>query len=279
MCMRNVKKEIKIKDVLAIIKHIKQKNVMGVDYNNYYNKYNSSDNDVVSWKGDNSIVFIVSEEYVNRTFFYSSDIRELSELLKLVPKGCVLDYVSKELPKELDGALSVSGFVQHAIYARRTLPVPYETTKGDRKFKELMKRLYKPDLGEPATNADIPEIKRIMFETFDPINSDIPTSDELLEDIKNKNVWIYKLNDEIVTMYIYRIYGNRRYGAMTYNRLSADYLSSLVTNANLESERTHSIKFHYGWIDISNKKIIRSLEKEGVLGLDGIRNYIFQKCV
>ncbi len=278
MYTKNVeKRKIKINELLSIIKKIKLSVDKQESYGNYYNKYNHLEEELNAWVTEETVVFIVEEEYVNRLFFFTYSLEELTNILKEVPDKCVIDYVCNEMPDALESCFKESDFKQHAIYARRTLSVPFETKKGDPKYKAVMAKLYKPEVGTPAEISDLPSIKKIMFEVFDPINSDIPTSEELLEDIKNQTVWIYKVNEEIVTMYIFRVYGRKRYGAMTYNRLSADYLSSLVTNAHKESEKHHPVKWHYGWIDITNKKIIRTLEKEGVLELDGIKNYIYQK--
>ncbi len=274
---RILREEKTISEILNVIKAIKLKSALSENYCNYFGKYNSSDAKNAVWIGDNTIVFVVEEEYINRVFFFTRDVDELSDLFRYIPEGCVLDYIGKSMPEELYNTFSNAGLIKHAEYARITLSVPYETDKGDLAYKELLKKLYKPDVGAPAALEDLTSIREIMFERFDPINSEIPTKEELMEDIKNQTVWIYKHNDRIVTMYIFRIYGKKRYGVMTYNLLSADYLDSLIENAHKEAEITHTIKWHYGWFDVENNKIIRTLKKKGIYEPDGTRNYVFVK--
>ena len=268
-----------ISDILQIRDELKHSN--RVVYLNYYNKYNGSDKEFTVYDNEGAVVFIVPEQYVDRAFFFATDLESLAKLLMQSPKGTVLDYVCKgDMPAELKRTVSVDGgYICHSVYERCFYPIPYIPPQDiiDPKVFGILQEMYDPSIGRPATMAELPHIKRILLDNFDPVNSDILPDEELISAIENGWVWIYKPDDEIYTMYIYQVFGKKRYGALTYNRLSADYLYSIEETADRLSVKRYDLKQHYYWIDVSNRKIIRRMTKIGRYIPDGIKNHIFIK--
>lgn len=264
---------MKIYDILNICTSIKKEKK--ITYCNYYNKYNNSniEFDVIQDMG--TIIWGLQEEFVYRIYFMSNNFYTLSNCLKRVPKGAVTDLICKGEIGQLGEIIKKSGWKNYAEYVRNTVPV--KAKKEKTKMELLLEKMYNPDCAQLANESDIPAIRKLMIDTFDPVNSEILTENELRELIRGESVWLYKINEKICTLYIYRIEGKKRYGAMTYNCLSADYLYSVTRKANDISNKKHNPISHYGWIDLKNKKIRRTLEKQGSISFDGIKNYIYQK--
>lgn len=264
---------MKIDDILRRCTEIKRERKPV--YSNYYNKYTGRDVDFDVIEGEGTIVFGIQEEFIYRIYFCSNNSEELKRCLEKVPENAVTDWVCKGEIGEIGEIIEESKWKRYAEYLRNTVPIKKKMKKT--RLELLLEERYNPECAEPAEESDIPAIRKLMFDTFDPVNSEILTEEELRELIRQKTVWVYKLEDKICTLYIYRIEGKRRYGAMTYNCLSADYLYNVTRKANDISNKIHKPIIHYGWIDVNNKKIRRTLEKQDSLQSDGVKNYIFQK--
>lgn len=265
---------MKICDILKRCKEIKSERKF--TYSNYYNKYNASDIDFDVIEGKGTIVWGLKEEFVYRIYFCTNSLCTLKECLKEVKKNAVIDWVFKEEAGEIGQVIEESGWEKYGEYVRTMLPIP-NNKKKKTKIEVLLEKMYNPELGQVAQEEDIPAIRKLMIDIFDPINSEIMEEEELRRLIKEETVWLHKIDDTITTCYIYRIEGKKRYGAMTYNCLGADYLYSITRRANEISNKIHKPKWHYGWINISNKKIIRSLKETNDLNPDGVRNIIYKK--
>ena len=267
---------MKIDDILRRCTDIKKER-KPVFYN-YYNKYLGRDVEFDVIEGKGTIVFGIREEFIYRIYFCSNNLVTLKCCLEKVPANSVTDWVCKGEIGEIGGVLEESKWKRYAEYVRNTIPVQKKIrNKAKTRLELLLEKKYDPECAEPAEESDIPAIRKLMIETFDPVNSEVLTEDELRELIRKKTVWLYKVGEKICTLYIYRIEGKKRYGAMTYNCLSADYLYNVTRKANDISNKIHKPISHYGWIDVNNKKIKRTLEKTNSMQMDGVRNYIFQK--
>lgn len=266
---------MKIGEILKCCADIKQRGKRYIT--NYYNKYNETDVDFDVKIGSNTIVFCLQEAFVYRCFFLTSDLYELSELLEQVPTDTVMDYIIKSevLDTELDASFLKAGFNLYSKYQRLTTPVPDNRPKT--KLIQLMEKMYNPEIGVKAVESDASDIYNLMLEQFDPRGSEILTMSELLDSIRQGRVWIYRVDNEICVLYIYQIEGKKRYGNMTINKLSADYLYNVTTNANNDSLLHNDIRFHYGWIKDDNLKVKKSLQSQGILDFDGVCNFIYIK--
>lgn len=265
---------MKIYDILERCKEIKKERK--ITYSNYYNKYNTCDFDFDIIEGNGTIVFGLKEEFIYRVYFCSNDLSALRECLSKVKKDSVIDWIFKNDVGEIGEILEGSGWEKYGEYARTMLPVP-NIKKEKTKMELLLEKMYDPEIAELAEEEDIPAIRKLMLDTFDPVNSEIMPEEELKRLVKEETVWLHKVDDKITTCYIFRIEGKKRYGAMTYNCLSADYLYSVTRKAHEISNAKHKPKWHYGWINMENKKIIRSLNSVDDLQLDGVRNIIYTK--
>lgn len=246
-------------------------------YSNYYNKYNGSDIEFDVIEGRGTIVFGLPEEFIYRIYFFSNDLDALKECLAKVRKDAVADCVCKGDVGEIGEVIEQSGWEKYGEYARTMLSVADAAKKKKTKMELLLEKMYNPDIARLAEEEDIPAIRKMMIDTFDPANSEILEEDELRRLIKEETVWLHKVGDEIATCYIFRIEGKKRYGALTYNRLSADYLYSVTRRAHEISNEKHKPEWHYGWINLENKKIIRTLKATDDLKLDGVKNFIYKK--
>ncbi len=89
----------------------------------------------------------------------------------------------------------------------------------------------------------------------------IPSEDELLQIVKEKEVMLYKIGDKIECFFIYRREGKKLYCAFSYNHTSADILYSIERRVKEIEYEENGIKMHYAWFNAENKK--RSAEMHG----------------
>lgn len=245
-------------------------------YSNYYNKYNDSNIEFDVIEGQGTIVFGLKEEFIYRVYFFSNNLKTLKELLTQVRSDAVTDYICKENIGEIGELIEQSGWKKYAEYARTMLSVS-NIQKKKTKMELMLEKMYNPNIAILANQHDIPAIRKMMFDTFDPVNSEIIGEQELQKLIEEETVWLCKVDDKITTCYIYRIEGKKRYGMLTYNCLSADYLYSVTRRAHEISNVKHKPEWHYGWINLENTKIIRTLKSTDDLKLDGVKNFIYKK--
>ncbi len=265
---------MKIENILQICAQIKAEGIKVTT--NYYNKYNNKEVEFDIIQGEGTIVFGVQEEYVYRIFFVSNNMKMLLSCLKEVKKNAVIDYVCRGDMGEVAEIIENSGWRKCYEYERITTKAP-EVIKDKTRTRKLLERMYDPNCGELATEKDIPQIQELMWKVFDPIGSEIMTDAELREAINNETVWVYKSDEKICTLYIYRIEGRKRYGAITYNCLSANYLFNILQRANGISDKKDKPVIHYYWIRVDNQRIRHSMIEENSYCPDGMKNYIYVK--
>ncbi|MBQ8982351.1 MAG: hypothetical protein IJ079_02085 [Lachnospiraceae bacterium] len=265
---------MKIAEILELCNSIKREKKKY--YTNYYMTYNSSDSDFIVIQNEGTIVFLVKEEFFYRCFFLSNNLETLIKCLSEVPQDSILDFIEKAENCSLLNTFQKSGFNSYATYLRVSSPIPPKPYKKD-KIELLCEKLYNDKLGQRATESDIPQLRQIFLDVFDVNCDGILTVEKLRRSIQNGTVWIYKADEKICTVYIYQVEGKKRYGNLTYNCLSADYLYSVCRKANELSAKEHDFILHYGWVNEKNKKIGRTLNTTSAQGYDGVRNYIFRK--
>lgn len=239
---------------------------------NYFLTYQNSEQDFLTWKGEETIVFSVQEEKLQRCFFASTNEKELNSLLKELPSGTVMDYIIKK--KETDFCWTEAGFKLYRTLIRYTNPDWEDVSRPKSKRTLFLEQFYDENMGQFADVEDAEEIYGLLYKIFDVRVSRLPSMQQLIEMIKKKWVLLYREQGRIVAFLIYQIEGRKYYGYQIYNEGTADITYNLERKAMQYASDTYQIKNSYGWVEADNLGANARCE---VSNFDGTYDYIFVK--
>lgn len=263
--------KLRIEQILEYANDIRKR---GKTTTNYYNNFRRGDSTVFeTYQGDNTIIFVYDDRIeaadmiIKRGYFISSDLKELSGLLKTIPDHIVMDYITKE-EKELSEVMLAAGFQEYAVFVRVSKNYKVADKKSDKRKEIAMDSIYNEKYGYWATEEDIDDILKKMKEVFDPYTYHLCTRDELKEFVQKKWCIIHREDGDIVSITMFKLEGVKRYGYYMYNQGSIDVLYSLQRKV-LKLDEKNGITYFYGWMDKNNKKAkivnsFYSIEPDGV---------------
>lgn len=259
---------MKIQEIMQFISSLRKTKKKVIT--NYYLTLQKSEEDFESWTAQNSIVFCAQENKVFRCYFASTDSDELNILLKKVPVGAVMDFITKEKTERFPW--EASGFEHYSTLARHVNPdlmADRELTKREK----FLEQFYQEDFGEFATSGDVDELYELLYEIFDYRVSRLPSREELLEQIDKKWVLIYRENAGIIAFLMYQIEGKKYYGYQVYNKGTADITYNLERRAIQYAIDHYGVKSLYSWVEVDNY----AANKKAGSNSDGTYDYIFLK--
>lgn len=239
---------------------------------NYFLTYQNSEQDFPTWQGKETIVFSVQEEKLQRCFFASTDEKELNFLLKELPSGTVMDYITKEKMEEF--CWTEAGFGLYRTLIRYTNPSWENESQPKSKRALFLEQFYDENMGQFADVEDAEEIYELLYKIFDVRVSRLPSMQQLIQMIKKNWVLLYREQERIVAFLIYQIEGRKYYGYQIYNEGTADITYNLERKAIQYAAATYKIKNSYGWVEIDNLGANARCE---VSNFDGTYDYIFVK--
>lgn len=259
---------MKIKEIMEFITYLRKSKKKVVT--NYYLTLQKSQEDFMTWKADNSIVFCAQENKVLRCYFASTDWEELNALLADVPEGAVMDYVVKG---EMDDfPWEKVGFEHYKTLVRHTTP-DLLAVRPKTKREKFLEQFYQEDFGEFATAEDADELYDLLYEIFDYRVSRLPSKEELLEYIGKNWVLLYRENGEIISFIMYQMEGKKYYGYQIYNAGTADISYNLDCRAVQYAIKHYGAKSSYSWTEVDNP----AANKIAGDNMDGTHDYIFVK--
>lgn len=239
---------------------------------NYYYNDLSGRFEVIQRKS--TVIFTVNDGEVFRAYYYSSNQKELTECLKTLPLGTIIDIISKEKNVDMEW-LNEAGFFPYATYGRFGRTLHTEREERERMSTNPLDRFFSDKYGEYAKKSDVAELQKIIYDTFDA-NSDHLLSDrEMLELIEKKWVIIQRDRNQICCVFIYRIEGKKIYYNLSINKSTADVLYSIQKKALLSAISKWGVRYVYGWISLNNKQAL----KRNQYPMFEIYDYILQKKV
>lgn len=259
---------MKIREIMQFISALRKTRKKVIT--NYYLSLQKSKEDFESWIAENSIVFCAQENKVYRCYFATTDTEELNTLLKKVPTGVVMDFISKEKTEKFPWL--ASGFEHYKTLARYTIPdlnAPGPKTKRDK----FLEQFYQENFGEFATADDADELYELLYKIFDYRISRLPSKDELLDQINKNWVLLYRENKEIIAFVMYQMEGKKYYGYQVYNSGTADITYNLDRRAMQYAIEHYGAKSLYAWIEVDNLAAVA----KGNDKADGTYDYIFLK--
>lgn len=268
--------QLKLSDVYSLYREIRRKaqKMSQKLYSNIYQFYGRETEEIqCDYRVANaSLVFSYRDvKGVNRVFFASYDLCELSEELAHFPKESVLDYICKG--ENLLKQYICREFQEIATYTRKSTNLLTEGKEFKRSHSEILDQYYDETVGEYATEKDTEEIVEILDKVFDKDKDHIPSVNEVREYTRKNWVLIYRLSGKIRCLYIYQIQGKRFYSNFSYNSMSAIVLYCLEKRAHMDVIRNYNVIIKYSWI---NTKNVKSLERN-ILNFDDVYTYIYKK--
>lgn len=240
---------------------------------NYYNNLSCNDEVVCYDEKDNSIIFTLKGDKLDRLFFYSSNELELIDLLKACNSECIIDYITNTDYKSVDEIMERSGFYRYAIY-KRVVNTKLEYSILDNMPSFLVGKDIESS-GKYANENDIFEIHEIMYKYFDEVCDHIIPISELRRLAKNRNIVIEREGRKLVTFNVNEQFGRRLHMRYSYNSGSKDNMHSIYLNV-FKKAIDNGATYTYSWI---NEKNLRSLNfhKRYNINFDGMLNLIYTK--
>lgn len=266
-----------LRDIYLLCKKIRLKaqNSSLKLYTNMYQYYNKETEDFLCdyRLAHSSLIFsYCDKKNVNRVYFVSFDLRELSNELAYFPQGSVIDFICKG-KNALMQSFYDGGFTQIGVYTRKSTNFLTDGKDFKRSHSEILEAYYDETIGEYASEEDAEEIADVLDSVFDKDVDHIPTIDEIREYISKKWVLIYRISGKIRCLYIFQIEGRKFYSNFSYNSLPAIVLYCLEKRAHIDVLKKYDVIMKYSWINIKNENSL----KRNILKYDDIYIYIFKK--
>ncbi len=220
-----------------------------------------------------TIVFCMEDVGIYRAYYYSSDPIELGKTLSKLPAGTIIDIVDRDRVPDYPW-ISGTGFELYTTYIRfgRTLTSYEEVVK--QMADNPVDVFYDETYGQYPTMEDIPEIRTLIDNGFDPKTDHLFSNEQLKELIEEGAVTVERDSDGIYCVFISRIFGKKYYANLIVNQGSADVSYSLEKKALLKAIKEHGVNYMYAWIDERNKK---ALKRAAGFPEDNLFNHIYEK--
>lgn len=253
-------------------------------HQNYYGNCDQNEEIFVVY-GTDTVVLWEYDHDVIRGYFYSSDERELSELLQYLPSGCIIDYLTKT-KGDMQEFLEAHGFqLLHEMHRMSSVGMTEEEkAMVGKKFTIIKEALYEPQHVRLACIDDLEAVYKKLYEIFDVKESHLPSRDELMDLIKKRWVILYQIQEQLLGVYIITINDGQMYGYQIWNGTGPEGYFSLLEYSNqlyaeyMKSEDNKSIqaKPGYCWVDASNRKALRLIKFWGSK-FDGLYDFVYEK--
>lgn len=265
-----VMEKMSIEEIIQIMNtiHRNKKKI----YTNYYaNCNNNSHVFDVFFQGE-TIVFGFHDYDIHRVFYYSSDKKELLSCLKQVPKGAILDIVTREAEFDIHW-IEGTGFRLYSTYGRFERKLLGCEEEQERMSHDLLDSYYNEQYGEYAQIEDVEEIQKIIRNVFDEKADHLFSDDNLRELIRKNWVIVQRENHKIFCIYIFKIEGKKLYSNFSYNEGAADVLYSIERRVLLDAIKNYEVNYSYAWFSLANKQAL----KRSYMTFDHTFNYIYVK--
>ena len=234
------------------------KNSHEVMFSNYFGLKDSENYEIL--KVDGTIMLRKKEHNFYRLFMLSANKEELISILNsLQGETYVINIPTKKGLGCWEEILSAGGFTFLAQYDR------YYNRQIEYRESEI---------GTFAEEDDADAIISLLYvEEFSIYTDYLPTKEELINMIRNRQVIINKKGDDVLGVLIFTIEGKKCYLNIWIDR-SKEGLYLLFDAYNIMSEK--SIPLSYFWVKSTNKKIIKLHKLTGAVA-DGLSDYSYIK--
>ena len=214
-----------------------------------------------------AIVLCKDINNISRLTFYLQDQFAAKEIIDLLPKleaNIICDLIGKRniLEKEKD-LLENIGFKLYAVFQRMICREIFVDDNIDLNGVEL------------AIENDVDEILEITYETFDPLTARIHTAKEVANSIKNKEVFVVRIDKKIAGFALFNS-KDKKVALLDHIIVRDEYRQKQIGSKLLyyKWKYNNNSNVYYLWVNEMCKAPIKHHEKHGFKN-DGIYDYIF----
>lgn len=215
-------------------------------------------------KGKNSIVFLTQETDFHRLYFYTSDLAELSQIMKgFSDTLMIIDFYAQLYLPEVEQSFIRGGFYKYAV------------------FKRLVNyKLWLPKIESEifyGSKEDQSYLYERIYSDFDKFVDHLPDKGVLDEFLNRKQVLLNKVNKKITGYLIFEIQ-NKRAVIRAWRSMEGDIpMGAMFLVGNLNKVlSTEDIKMVYGWVNVDNEHSMLVLKRMRYR-FDGLSDYIYLK--
>lgn len=224
-------------------------------------------------QNDNALAYGYDDKGVFRVYFAANDADALCDILKKFPKSSGIEIIGAELDERLEKALDDAEFESFAVYLRATI----HNMKEDI-YKNLPEKYQDVDCWSYVQYAEpehAQEIYDMLYGTFKPLTSHLQNMDELLEDIKNKQVVVALEDGHVLGFMTYEYQGKKLYMEHAINN-GPSILMHAIYMALLEKALEDGINVTYTWMRDDNSRVLAFARRYGY-EIDNVKNFVFEK--
>lgn len=210
------------------------------------------------YETDGSFAFLYNDNGVLRLVYFAKDNKALQSLLKQVEKECVVSFLTKD-PDEHRKDIEESGFKQLARMRRMSttnissgLTNPVITP-----YKDMIRSVL-------ATSEDTEKISALLTQVFDTRISRLPSKEQLLKDIADGDISLYKNESGDIRALVYCIIQPKKfYVNQYYNGAHTGVIHAILLNL-FEEYVKNGGEYVYCWIDENNVASNKCMAKYGM---------------
>mgnify|MGYP004624251357 CR=1 FL=1 len=250
----------KVTALKAIKKIYTNSNIIFLKFpNKYWNVYES----------EKSIVIIVTEQDIKRITFYTVDFEDLKIVIQSIKGNKVLEVVSKDkyyMSMEIE-MLGFKKAISQIRVSSKDISAVFNSNSSVIKY-------YNSSVGITADDSDLEQINQILWRTFDTRSSHLKSKSELLEQIKEKEFYIYKNSNNKIEMLIQYISSPKCFYFNQVINMGDKCLFHALTLNLLKRYYDQGGKYAYAWVNEGNIASFKYFEKYTLVE-DGIYNSVY----
>lgn len=250
------------------INELRKKDILNFQTNYFMNEISE---DAICLENDNAIICLTQDRDIYRLYFAHINLLDFENLLKQLPlnKKVSLEIITKG---ELD--VNLSNCVNKYI--------PYETTFERMRAKcdeILISRIYNHNEIQFATREDINIIYDSLNTVFFHHTSHLPTQNELLDLINNKQVLCVKNNNKLASFIVYKPEGiQARFDQFL--SIDKNIKNTMMLMDYFVSELKYKkFKTCYLWVDIVKNKPAQLMYKYYKFKSENLKSFVFSKFI
>ena len=131
------------------------------------------------------------------------------------------------------------------------------------------------DIIQYAERKHAQDIYDMLYDTFDPFTSHLPTLDQSVVDIEHRNVVVVTEEDHVAGFIIFKVIGKKVYIEQIINRGKSVYMHALYMGV-LEKAMADGINSAYTWVKEDNERACALMRRFGYRW-EGIKNFAYRK--
>lgn len=222
---------------------------------------------------EHAIVYAWNDKGVERVYFAANDPEALRPLLEEMPPESGIEMIGKQLNHETEAVILDAGYRLFETYDRASI----YNLKEDvyKNIPDKYKDVNIWDIIQYAERKHAQDIYDMLYDTFDPFTSHLPTLDQIVVDIEHRNVVVVIENGHVAGFIIFKVIGRKVYIEQIINRGRSVYMHALYMGV-LEKAMADGINIAYTWVKEGNERAY-ALMRRFNYQWEGIKNFAYRK--